>query len=220
MKQAPGRRLADIGGGTGNYAAALRDKGYAPLVIDRSEAMLARAREKGLETLLGDAVKLPLRDASFDAAMLISMLHHVDDKGAALREARRVVAPGGVVAAVVFTREDIEGFWPLEYFPSSRPWMEETHPPLAELLAELPGGRRREIVFRDAEDGSLAGSASRPELVLERSWRTQISFFERLERDHPDELRTGLARLAGDLAAGAAPREPGRASLLVWPKDR
>src|SRR3954469_24330886 len=52
---APGLRLADIGGGTGNYARALRDDGWNPVVIDREPAMLARAAAKGLETLAGDA---------------------------------------------------------------------------------------------------------------------------------------------------------------------
>ena len=76
---APGRRLADIGGGTGNYSRALRDEGWDPLVIDREPAMLARAAAKGLETLEADAQRLPLPDASVDAAMLVSMLHHVED---------------------------------------------------------------------------------------------------------------------------------------------
>jgi len=182
LHPAPGRRLADIGGGTGNYALALREDGFDPLVIDRSEAMLARAVEKGLRTLRADAQELPLADESFDAAILISMLHHVDDMGAALREAHRIVVGAGRVVAMVFTREDIEAFWPLEYFPSSRPWMEATHPPLDQLLAMVEGGKRTEIVFQDTEDGSLAASAARPELILDRCQRTQISFFERLER--------------------------------------
>jgi ubiquinone/menaquinone biosynthesis C-methylase UbiE len=44
---APGRRLADIGGGTGNYAAALRREGWEPVVVDRSPDMLGRAAPKG-----------------------------------------------------------------------------------------------------------------------------------------------------------------------------
>ena len=51
---APGRRLLDIGGGTGNYALALRLQGWDPLVADRSEPMLERAADKGLATLLAD----------------------------------------------------------------------------------------------------------------------------------------------------------------------
>jgi len=48
---APGPRLVDVGGGTGNYARALQDEGWEPLVVDREPAMLARAAAKGLETL-------------------------------------------------------------------------------------------------------------------------------------------------------------------------
>jgi demethylmenaquinone methyltransferase/2-methoxy-6-polyprenyl-1,4-benzoquinol methylase len=58
---APGPRLADIGGDTGNYALALRrEEGWEPLVIDCSSAMVARAHEKGLPTLHADAQRLPL----------------------------------------------------------------------------------------------------------------------------------------------------------------
>jgi ubiquinone/menaquinone biosynthesis C-methylase UbiE len=51
---APGPRLVDIGGGTGNYARALAGEGWDPLVVDRSTAMLARAAAKGLATLEGE----------------------------------------------------------------------------------------------------------------------------------------------------------------------
>jgi SAM-dependent methyltransferase len=51
LKGAPGRRLADVGGGTGNYALALSREGWNPVVVDRSPEMLARAAAKGLETV-------------------------------------------------------------------------------------------------------------------------------------------------------------------------
>jgi len=47
IADAPGRRLADIGGGTGNYALSLAEHGWEPLVIDRSPQMLQRAADKG-----------------------------------------------------------------------------------------------------------------------------------------------------------------------------
>jgi SAM-dependent methyltransferase len=217
---APGRRLVDVGGGTGNYALALREEGWEPLVIDRSEAMLARAAEKGLATLRGDAQALPLGDASADAVMLVSMLHHVDDPGRALAEARRVLAPGGRLALMAFTREDLEGLWFSDYFPSTRAWMAASHPSTDELLAHLPGGRRLDFEFRDLEDASVAALAAHPELVLEARWRRQTSYFERLERDHPDELRAGLERLRADVDSGRPPRGGGRAAVLAWAKPR
>jgi SAM-dependent methyltransferase len=215
---APGRRLADIGGGTGNYSRALRDEGWEPVVIDREPAMLAHAAAKGLETIEGDAQRLPLEDASVDAAMLVSMLHHVEDQSAALAEARRILRPGGRLALMAFTREDIADLWLSDYFPSSRAWLTETHAPLADLLALLPGARRIGVVFRDREDGSLAGLMAYPERMADPRWHRQTSYFERLERDHPDELAAGLARLRDEIAAGTAPRQHGLASVLAYVK--
>ena len=213
---APGRRLADIGGGTGNYARALRDEGWDPVVVDREPGMLARAAAKGLETLEADAQRLPLADSAFDAVMLVSMLHHVENPAAALAEAQRILRPGGHLALMVFTREDVADMWLSDYFPSTRAWMFESHSTCDELLALLPGARRIEIVFRDLEDGSLGALSAFPEKILDPAWHRQTSYFERLARDHPDELRAGLARLRADLDAGTAPRRPGLASVLAW----
>jgi ubiquinone/menaquinone biosynthesis C-methylase UbiE len=215
---APGRRLVDVGGGTGNYSRALRDEGWEPLVIDRSAAMLERARAKGLATLAGDAQALPLPDSSADAVMLVSMLHHVDDPGRALAEAQRVLRPGGRLALMVFTREDIEGQWYVDYFPSTRAWMDRSHATLDELLALLPGAGHVVFEFRDLEDASLAALAAYPERVLEPRWQRQTSYFERMERDHPDELRAGLERLRADIEAGHPPRGGGVGTVIAWEK--
>jgi SAM-dependent methyltransferase len=215
-----GRRLADIGGGTGNYALALERDGWEPVVIDRSPEMLAVANHKGLRTIAAAAESLPLEDESFDAAILVSMLHHVADPAAALAEARRILRPGGRMAVMVFTREDIHDLWFLDYFPSTRAWMHTSHQPVSELLALLPGAQRREVVLDDLKDGSLAALAGHPEKVLERQWRAQTSYFERLQRHNPTELDAGLRQLASDVTAGRATRRPGRASILGWSKDR
>jgi SAM-dependent methyltransferase len=218
LNGAPGRRLADVGGGTGNYARALREEGWEPVVIDREPGMLARAAAKGLETIEADAQKLPLPDAGVDAVMLVSMLHHVEQPATALAEAQRILRPGGRLALMVFTREDTEASWLNDYFPSTREWMLMSHQPLEELLALLPGARRIEVRFRDLEDGSLAALSAYPEKIVEPEWHRQTSFFERLARDHPDELAAGLARLRAELAEGTAPDEPGLASVLAWGK--
>jgi demethylmenaquinone methyltransferase/2-methoxy-6-polyprenyl-1,4-benzoquinol methylase len=216
LSGAHGRRLLDVGGGTGNYAAALRDEGWEPVVADRSPDMLARARAKGLETVEADAEDLPFADASFDAVMCVSMLHHVPDRPRALREQRRVLRPGGRLAVVVYAREDIADAWYHGYFPSTRSWMDASHPPRAELLAELPGARYIELVFADLDDASLAALSAFPEKILDPAWRSQTSYFERLGRDHPEELSAGLERLRADIAAGNPPQGRGVATVLAW----
>lgn len=70
--------------------------------------------------------------------------------------------------------------------------------------------------FGELKDASLAALASHPQKILDERWRAQTSYFERLQRDHPDELSAGLQRLAKELTAGRAPTRPGRASILVW----
>ena len=211
-------RLADIGGGTGNYALALKREGWQPVVIDRSSAMLSRAAAKGLETLEADAQCLELGDETFDAVMMISMLHHVEDRGAALGEARRILRPGGRLVLMGFTGEDAAALWILDYFPVSRPWMDATHPPRSAFLSDLPHSTLVVFRFEDMEDASLAALSADPERVLAAAQQAQTSFFERMQRDHPPELRAGLARLQDDIAADRAPRRAGTATVLSWTK--
>jgi SAM-dependent methyltransferase len=213
---APGKRLLDVGGGTGNYALALREEGWDPVVCDRSPDMLARAAAKGLETVPADAQELPFADASFDAVICVSMLHHVDDRPRALAEQRRVLRPGGRGALMLYTREDIEHAWYNDYFPSTRAWMEASHPRLADLLQLIPGARHIEVVFRDLEDASLGALTAFPEKVLEAGWQRQTSYFERLARDHPDEYAAGLERLRADIDSGNPPQGQGTATVLAW----
>jgi demethylmenaquinone methyltransferase/2-methoxy-6-polyprenyl-1,4-benzoquinol methylase len=220
LRGAPGRRLADIGGGTGNYALALTREGWEPIVVDRSAEMLARAEAKGLETVEADAQRLPFEDESFDAATMISMLHHVEDRRVALAEARRILRPRGRLVVKGFTGEDAASLWVLDYFPSSRRWMEGTHPPRAAILEELPGAHVFALEFEDMEDASLAALSADPERMLEAAERGATSYFERMQRDHPDELRAGRARLREDIAAGRAPRRAGTATVLSWTKHQ
>jgi SAM-dependent methyltransferase len=213
-----GRRLADIGGGTGNYSLALKHEGWVPVVVDRSPEMLARAAAKGLETVQADAQRLPLADGTFDAAMMISMLHHVEDRRAALAEARRILRPGGRLVLMGFTREDSTTMWILDYFPSSRAWMDATHPPLAAFLDELPGANAASLHWGDLQDANLAALSSRPERLIEAGERGDTSYFERMQRDHPEELKAGLARIKEDIDSGRIPRHSGTATLLTWTK--
>ncbi len=215
---APGRRLADIGGGTGNYALALKQAGWDPVVIDRSAVMLARAAAKGLETVQADAQRLPFDDASFDAAMMISMLHHVEDREAALAEARRVLKPQGRLVLMGFTGEDASSLWLLDYFPSSRSWMEATHPPRAAFHQALPGAREAVFEFRDLQDANLAALSGHPERLIEAAQRGRTSVFERMRRDHPSELEAGIARIKEDTATGRIPAHAGTATVLAWTK--
>ncbi|WP_418286587.1 class I SAM-dependent methyltransferase [Halorubrum sp. DTA46] len=97
-------RLLDVGGGSGRAAAALT--GPDITVVDASVGMLSRARGvRGLSGVAGDAGRLPFRDASVDAITIVDAFHHLPDHAAALREAARVLAPGGVLVVREFDPE-------------------------------------------------------------------------------------------------------------------
>lgn len=105
---APPAHILDIGGGTGLYAAWLAEQSYAVHLIDPVPRHVERARAYGTFTAAeGDARALAEPDNSADAVLLLGPLYHLlerEDRLRALGEARRVLRPGGVVAAATIGR--------------------------------------------------------------------------------------------------------------------
>ena len=89
----------EIGCGTGAHAATVRELGRIPVGLDLSAGMLRHAKDR-LPTARADAEHLPIRSGSVGAA--IAMMVHTDMPGypAVLREAFRVLRPGGVFVHV------------------------------------------------------------------------------------------------------------------------
>ncbi|MFJ4767752.1 SAM-dependent methyltransferase [Streptomyces uncialis] len=106
VRAGAGRRLLDVGCGTGRPALRLAAASGAHVVgvsISHQEIELAQARaaRSGLGDRVrfefADAMTLPFDDASFDAAWAIESLTHMSDRTEALREIRRTLRPGGRV---------------------------------------------------------------------------------------------------------------------------
>lgn len=93
-----GRRLLDIGCGNGRYLGPARARGAAAVGCDRSRGMLQGAPTA--PSVQGDVVALPFATGSFDRVLAAHMLYHVEDRPAAVRELRRVLARGGVCVVV------------------------------------------------------------------------------------------------------------------------
>lgn len=100
-----GQWVLDLGCGTGRLGALLA--GRARVVgVDLSQSMLLRARARygsGLRLLVGNAVRLPLRDASCGAVVSAFVLRNLPDLTSAFAEVARVLAPGGSVALMDLT---------------------------------------------------------------------------------------------------------------------
>ncbi|BFU43687.1 class I SAM-dependent methyltransferase [Krasilnikovia sp. MM14-A1004] len=89
-----GGTCLEIGCGTGVHAAQVRALGWHPVGVDLSAGMLRHARGR-LPVTRGDATRLPLRDACVDAVIAVMVHTDMPDYPAVLREAVRVLRPGG-----------------------------------------------------------------------------------------------------------------------------
>ncbi|WP_049579103.1 class I SAM-dependent methyltransferase [Streptomyces sp. SBT349] len=104
---APPARVFDVGGAAGAHAVWLAADGYEVELLDPVPLHVRQARAKGIAARQGDARRLPRRDASFDAVLMLGPLYHLPeraDRVLALAEARRVARPGGLVAAATISR--------------------------------------------------------------------------------------------------------------------
>ncbi len=105
--------VADLGCGTGALAAELAPRVRKVVAVDQSAEMLRAARKRlgrrrNVEIHEGRLEALPLADASCDAAALVLVLSYLCDPGAALREAARIVRPGGRLVVVEAKRHGDE----------------------------------------------------------------------------------------------------------------
>jgi ubiquinone/menaquinone biosynthesis C-methylase UbiE/DNA-binding transcriptional ArsR family regulator len=103
--------VADLGCGTGNVAELLAPCVTRVFAVDSSPAMLDAAKLRladvnNVEFVEGELGRLPLADSSVDAAVLALVLHHLEDPGAAMREACRVLKPSGTALVVDMIAHD------------------------------------------------------------------------------------------------------------------
>lgn len=99
-----GMQVLDLGAGTGNLTRRLLEAGASVTAVDKSDDMLRKLREKcqplrkRLRVICRDGADLaPLGNASFDVVNVMLVLFAVDYPEAVLREARRVLRPGGLL---------------------------------------------------------------------------------------------------------------------------
>jgi len=105
-------RILDIGGAAGVHAAWLADDGHDVHVIDPmanhvTDAQRLASPQRHVTAEIGDARALPVASDSADAVLLLGPLYHLtepDDRLQALKEARRVLRPGGLAFVAAISR--------------------------------------------------------------------------------------------------------------------
>ena len=191
-------RVLEVGCGSGNYLLLLRElTGCAARGLDPSGEMLAQARARpGAAEVTwheGRAERPPFPDASFDLIFSVDVIHHVSDRPAYVREARRLLVPGGRLCTATDSAEDIARRRPLSsHWPETIPVELARYPAIETLQVELTAAGFAETVQEHVELSYGLRDAA--------PYRARA--FSSLHLIADDTFTRGLAHLESDLAAG------------------
>jgi SAM-dependent methyltransferase len=101
LQMPPDARILDAGCGSGRNMLDLARYGTVTGVeLSETSVELARARDAGT-VLAGSVMDMPFDDDSFDLAVCLDVIEHLEDDVSALRELRRVLSPGGALLLTV-----------------------------------------------------------------------------------------------------------------------
>ncbi|HYZ79188.1 MAG TPA: methyltransferase domain-containing protein [Gaiellaceae bacterium] len=190
-----GRRVLDVGCGTGRFAAALADRAYAKVwAVDPSPEMLAVARARsprGVRFKQADAARLPFKDGWFERSAM-RLVVHVLDRPRAFAEVRRVLRPDGRLVFATFDPAHLHAYWLNRYFPSLLEVDLARFVPAEILADELRAAGFTEVrTLRHSQRKRIDR-----ETALERIRGRHISTFDLLPED---EIEAGLARAEDEL---------------------
>lgn len=113
-------RVLDVGAGRGSFVLEARRNGLQALALDMQPEAGALWQRLGVPGAVGDGRAIPFRDASFDAVRLKEIIEHVQDPLTLVREAKRVLKPGGIFIAHVPTPHS-------QLYPVGNFWNDYTH---------------------------------------------------------------------------------------------
>jgi SAM-dependent methyltransferase len=190
-----GRRVLDVGCGTGRFASRLAEEhGGKVWGVDPSPEMLAVARRRlpaGVGLRRGGAEDLPFKDEWFERAVMWLVVHLVE-RPAAFAEARRVLARSGRLAIATFDPAYFDAFWLNHLFPSLEAIDRARFPDAETLVAELETAGFSDVVLTPLQQRGAIPRAS----ALERIEGRFISTLRALDEG---EFRAGLERAKKEL---------------------
>lgn len=150
-----GKRVLEIGVGTGRIAVPLQKSGIELVGIDIAPQMVAHGRAKGLRNVVfADGARLPFRDRTFGAATSNHVLHLVADWRNVLREVERILRPDGLYFTIF--EHSVSSVSPHERYRTivQRLGWTRTHPGLHErdFPKVVPPARVAHVTHHAAQD--------------------------------------------------------------------
>jgi ubiquinone/menaquinone biosynthesis C-methylase UbiE len=184
-----GRRVLDIGCGTGRVAAALAERGSRVWGVEPEPEMAARARERVSTVKVAPAERLPFKDGWFERAVMWLVVHLVD-RPQAFAEARRVLGPEGRLVIATFDPTHFERHWLNRFFPSLEAIDKARFPDADQLRAELADFGRVELQ-RLTQSGTIDRASALD--------RVRGRFISPLQLLDDEEYEIGLRRMEAEL---------------------
>jgi SAM-dependent methyltransferase len=185
-----GRRVLDVGCGTGRVAAALAERGSRVWGVEPSPEMAAQARARGVHVKVAPAERLPFKEGWFERAVLWLVAHLVD-RPAVFAELARVLSPEGRVVVATFDPEHFSRYYLNRLFPSLERIDRERFPDPPEVVGGLAaaGFHARLIPL------SQRGEIGREQALV----RIRGRFISTLRLLDQAEFEEGLARAEREL---------------------
>jgi ArsR family transcriptional regulator len=151
----PPMTIADLGAGEGAFSLLLAQQAHRVIAVDTSEKMLEIGREQALKAGLsniefraGDMEEIPLPDAEVDLVFFSQSLHHALHPERAIREAARILRPGGRVVILDLVKHRFEEARELY----ADEWLGFSESELETMLVQAGfSGIRVSIVHKEAE---------------------------------------------------------------------
>jgi ubiquinone/menaquinone biosynthesis C-methylase UbiE len=191
-----GRRVLEVGCGTGLFAAALSERATAKVwAVDASPEMLAVARAQAPRVAFrqASAEQLPFKPAAFERAVA-RLVVHVLDRPRAFAELRRVLRPDGRLVVASFDPDHVRGYWLNRFFPSILTIDLARFPALETLDRELRDAGFAAVRLIHHHQRATIDRAT----ALERIRGRHISTFDLIDES---EIEAGLKRAEAELPA-------------------
>jgi ubiquinone/menaquinone biosynthesis C-methylase UbiE len=193
-----GRRVLDVGCGTGRVAAALHERGSRVWGAEPSAEMAAQARARGVNVKIAPAEHLPFKDGWFERAVAWLVVHLVD-RPAAFAELARVLGPDGRLAVATFDPTHFDRYYLNRLFPSLEHVDRERFPEPPTLVAELEGAGFVPRLIRLSQHGEIGREESlariRGRFISTLRLLDEAEFEEgvaRAERELPERVQYDL----------------------------